>query len=234
AAEDRPPARGTVATRTGTGPALATALDRGATLAPGLGAARHRDGGAAHVHRRGDRGHHLVAAEDRPPARSAVATRARAGTALAAALDRGAALAGRVGAAEDRDRVTADVHRRGDRRDHLVAAEDRPPARGAVATRVRGRVALDDRAAVGPRLGPTEDADGVAADVDREGDRQAHLVAAADRVVAVGVGERGAAAGEGHDAEREQRCGLRALRPSAHRKLLDAFRGGFRTAATAR
>src|SRR5690606_24150749 len=83
-------------------------------------------------------------------------------------------------------------------------------------------------------LGPTEDADGVAADVDREGDRQAHLVAAADRVVAVGVGERGAAAGEGHDAEREQRCGLRALRPSAHRKLLDAFRGGFRTAATAR
>src|SRR5690606_15629013 len=206
--------------------------------------AEDADGVAADVDRRGDRGDHLVATQDAPGARGAVATGRdarlvldrgddhlaaaarrvppvgvmplggrdvalvplpRGGLALAPPLavaageppaalavavvdrpalalaDLGAALAAGEGVAEHRDRRAADVDRRGDRGDHLVATQDALAPGGAVATgRDTPAARSGRRPALAPGEGVAEHRDRRAADVDRRGDRGDHLVATQD------------------------------------------------------
>src|SRR5690606_17790392 len=176
--------------------ALGPAADPRGAEAPGGRVAEDRHGVTADVDRRGDRGDHLVPAEDAPVPGGPVATGGDP------AGDRGATPAARLGIAEDADGVAADVDRRGDRGDHLVATQDAPGARGAVAT---GRDArLHHRAPTAAGEGDAEDADGVAADVDRRGDRGDHLVATQDA-----PGARGAVA-TGRDAALHHRTATAA------------------------
>src|SRR5690606_32368696 len=102
-----------------------------------LGLAEYAAGFGADVDRRGDRGDHLVATQDAPGARGAVAT------GRDAALHHRTATAAGEDVAEDADGVAADVDRRGDRGDHLVATQGAPGARGAVAAGRDARLVLD-------------------------------------------------------------------------------------------
>src|SRR5690606_17880717 len=156
-------------------------------------------GGTAHVHRRVDRHLELVAAQDAVITVGAVA----AGAAAAALVPYGrAAPAARVGAADQGDGVAAGVHGEIDRSVDLVPTQDAVAAGGAVGAAATATAVLDRGAAPGAGLRIADDADGVAADVDRQGDRDVDLVAAQDAVITVGVGGgRAAADGHGRDGE---------------------------------
>src|SRR5690606_34875750 len=142
AAENARPAGGAVVAG---GDALLAGHAR-AALAVGVGVAEHRGGVAAHVHRGGDRGDHLVAAETARPACAPVVAGARA-----AGLRRAPAGAPGDRVTDHAGCVPADVDRGGDRGHHLVAAENARPARRAVVARAgAASVLVGGRAALAP------------------------------------------------------------------------------------
>ncbi|MCQ0018167.1 hypothetical protein LUX39_33890 [Actinomadura madurae] len=191
-------------------PGVAAGLDAGAALAAADRLPGDRDGVAAHVDRDRDRGVHLVPREDaaRPVGALATARASAAGTC--------AAPAARVGLAEDRRAVPADVHRQRDGRVDLVAGRDamrtgRPAVPAALA---------DLDAAAGRGVRGAEQRGAVAADVDRGGDGDVHLVAAqhagaAVRDVGEGVGGDGTDT-EGDKARGEHRGTRCAFCPRSH------------------
>src|SRR5690606_16733687 len=127
----------------------------------------------------------LAVAAGEPPAALAVAVVDRPALALA---DLGAALAAGEGVAEHRDRRAADVDRRGDRGDHLVATQGALAPGGAVATgRDTPAARSGRRPALAPGEGVAEHRDRRAADVDRRGDRGDHLVATQDALAPGGA-----------------------------------------------
>src|SRR5690606_8431729 len=178
--------------------ALAAVLDLRPADTPRGRLADDPHGGTAHVHRRVDRHHDLVPTQDAVTTGGDVgpggAPHVGAAVVVPAVGDLRAADAAGESAADHGHGVAAHVHRRVDRRDHLVTAEDAVATGGGVPPGTALAAVLDARPADAPRGRLADDPDGGAAHVHRRVDRHLELVAAQDAVITVGAVAAGAAA----------------------------------------